>query len=272
MKCDFHLHSNFSDSSRSVEDIIDLAKAKGLEAISIVDHDTTETYAYIKTLDLDQTLKIIPGLEISAYDYKNMRKVHLLAYNYQEPAVNINRLCQETLAKRNANSEEKLRLLEENSYAIDHDQINRSKNSTQTLYKQHIMAGLTGGDFNSKAYQDLYKSIFKNGGLADFDIEYVDVFKAMEAVLADGGLPVLAHPGELDSFSIVGDLVAKGLKGIEVYHSSHSKEDEQRALNLAQDYGLFITGGSDDHGAYGKKVDLGTVDLDQDQLGPLLKS
>lgn len=266
MKADLHIHSDFSDSSRAIDEIIALALENKIEAISIVDHDTTETFEKIKKLEIPDGLKVLPGLEISAFDYKNKRKVHLLCYSYKSQADHINKICRETLDKRNKNSEEKLRLIEEAGYKVDYEKIKRSKNSKNTLYKQHIMAGLTDEDFDSQAYQDLYKSIFKNGGICHFDIAYPDVFEVLEAVLKDGGIPVLAHPGELDSFSIVPDLVERGLRGIEVYHPSHDKEDEERALKLAKDYDIIITGGSDDHGAYGKKVTLGLVDLDEESI------
>ena len=40
MRADLHLHSNASDGSDSPERIVDIAAAKGLDAIAITDHDT----------------------------------------------------------------------------------------------------------------------------------------------------------------------------------------------------------------------------------------
>ena len=54
-------------------------------------------------------------------------------------------------------------------------------------------------------------------------------------------------------------MISCGLKGIEVYHSSHSKEDMQFFLEIANEYNLLISGGSDYHGNSVKPdIELGT--------------
>lgn len=262
MICDLHIHSNFSDSSRSVQEVINLAKENSIDTISIVDHDTVETFEYIKTLKDIDNIVIIPGIEISAFDYKRNRKIHLLAYGY-EKVDSIKKICKKNLDNRNKNSEKQLKIIREKEFLIDED-IAHSVNSRKTLYKQHIMRALTKSDFDSRQYQNLYKALFKNGGIADFSFEYLDIYDALDAVLEDGAIPVLAHPGETKSFEIVESLVDKGLRGIEVFHSSHSENDVKRAKEIAKKYNLIITGGSDDHGIYGKKVDIGGIDLDTD--------
>ncbi|MFT8871591.1 MAG: hypothetical protein ABF868_04780 [Sporolactobacillus sp.] len=70
------------------------------------------------------------------------------------------------------------------------------------------------------------------------------------AIRAAGGVPILAHPGQFDNFSAVGEWVRAGLEGIEVYHPLHDSRHEQRAAELAEKYGLIISGGSDYHGFY----------------------
>ena len=75
---------------------------------------------------------------------------------------------------------------------------------------------------------------------------------------AGGGIPVLAHPGQQQNFSVIPDLVCEGLWGIEKNHPSNSREDRKNIQELAQRYGLFCTGGSDYHGLYeAKGADLG---------------
>lgn len=253
---DLHVHSNFSDSSRTVEEVLKIASDKGIKNLSIVDHDTVETIDYIKTID-NLGINIIPGIEISAYDFKRNRKVHILGYGYNENPINIKNLCKDVLKRRHENSLRQIEEINKLGYKIDLDKVNHSINSDRTIYKQHIMDYITDDDFNSEAYQTLYKKLFKNGGVAHFDIKYVDAYDAVEAINLDGGIPVLAHPGETDSFEIAKDLSKNGLKGIEVYHISHNKEHEDRALELVKKYNLIITGGSDEHGNYGKKSEFG---------------
>lgn len=49
------------------------------------------------------------------------------------------------------------------------------------------------------------------------------------------------------------------LKEIEVYHSSHSKEEMELYLEIAKEYNLLISGGSDYHGKKVKPdIEIGT--------------
>ena len=130
---------------------------------------------------------------------------------------------------------------------------------SETIYKQHIMSALTDYPFSAEEYQQLYNKLFKGNGVAAGDITYVSAVDAVEAIVADGGLAVLAHPGQLDSFDIVPLLVEHGLKGIERNHFDHTKEDIRRVDELAEKYGLIKTGGSDFHGVYGKWIGVGEI-------------
>lgn len=54
-------------------------------------------------------------------------------------------------------------------------------------------------------------------------------------------------------------MISYGLKGIEVFHSSHSKEEMGYYLEIANKYNLLVSGGSDFHGESVKPdIELGT--------------
>ena len=55
------------------------------------------------------------------------------------------------------------------------------------------------------------------------------------------------------------EMINCGLMGIEVYHSSHTKEEIEYYLEIANKYNLLISGGSDYHGITVKPdIELGT--------------
>ncbi|MDR1183475.1 MAG: PHP domain-containing protein, partial [Coriobacteriales bacterium] len=126
-----------------------------------------------------------------------------------------------------------------------------------SLYKQHVMAALTEHPYGSDVYAELYHRLFKQGGICARDIPYVDAREAVEAVRQDGGIAVLAHPGQQGVYDLVPSLVDAGLEGIEKYHPAHNEGDWRRVDQLAQAFDLIRTGGSDYHGAYGVKVSPG---------------
>lgn len=77
MKGDLHLHSTYSDGSATVTELVQQALSKGLTHIAITDHDRVPRCGDIPPVT---TLKVMPGIEISAYDFVQRRKVHILGY------------------------------------------------------------------------------------------------------------------------------------------------------------------------------------------------
>lgn len=270
MRSDLHVHSNFSDGADSVEAVLDYAKQSGIEVLSFVDHDTTDTYQAAYPLAQERQIRLIPGIEISAYDFKRQRKVHVLGYQYNEAALHIKAVCDELLERRQQHSYQQLRIIEAAGYQIDFDQLKPAVNSQQTLYKQQMMAAITDAPYESASYQTLYRTLFKDKGIAAGDIEYIDVFLAVKAIKADGGIAIIAHPGQLNSFEVIEELIPYGLDGLEIYHPDHSAEDIIRAQDLANTYGLWQTGGSDYHGAFWTSRVLGSEELSADLLRHLL--
>ncbi|ENY99922.1 hypothetical protein HMPREF1092_03059 [Clostridium thermobutyricum] len=251
MKIDMHIHSNISDGTDSIEKILDKAKEKGLEGIALTNHDTIKGLDEAVEIGNEKGIKVIKGVEISAYDFRGKKKVHILGYNFNE-GKNIERLCKNIRKDRNENSLWQLENLEKLGYKIDKENILRKCEKSNVLYKQHIVEELIDKGYTDRIYGELYRKLFKNGGKLDRDIKYISALEAVEAIKKDGGIAILAHPGELDSYRIIGKLVSGGLDGIEFNHPSHSCWDKERISVFARQYDLILTGGSDYHGFYGE--------------------
>ncbi|MGL4849540.1 MAG: PHP domain-containing protein [Clostridium sp.] len=248
MKIDMHVHSNISDGKDSIIEILNKAKELEIQKIALTNHDTIEGLDQAINLGEEVGVSVIKGVEISAYDFRRKRKVHILGYKFNE-GKNIEKLCKPILEKRNENSLWQLERLIELGYKVDKEKILKDR---KVLYKQHILEELIRQGYTSEIYGSVYRNVFKNGGPLDRDIEYVDALDAVKAIKEDGGIAVLAHPAELDSFRIIGELVSVGLDGIEINHPSQKNWDKERVRIFRDEYGLILTGGSDYHGAFGK--------------------
>ncbi|MCL1803456.1 MAG: PHP domain-containing protein [Eubacteriaceae bacterium] len=244
MKADLHIHTTVSDGAESIASVIAQAKEKALGAIAITEHDTI---SHFKLCCDDAALKVLCGVEISAVHKETNTRAHILGYNIKTPEP-IEKLCEPILAARNSNSEKQAEILTENGYYIELSKLSRADG--KYLYKQHIMDWLVATGQAESMFGETYMRIFKNGGICDFDILYPDAIAAIAAIKEARGLAVLAHPGQQQNFWLVGDLADAGLDGIELNHHSHSEEDRKMIKSCANEHRLFLTGGSDYHGAY----------------------
>lgn len=259
MKADFHIHTDVSDGYNNMKEIIKRARENGLTHIAITNHDTIEGLEEAINWGRKEGIKVIPGIEISAFNFEKNKKVHVLGFNFDLKGKNIKKLCDPILEKRNANSILQINKLISNAYEISTKNIiHRAKNSG-VIYKQHIMAELMDKGYTNEIYSDLYKKLFKNGGICHSDIVYVDAVDAVKAIKADGGIAILAHPGQLDSYDVIDKLVDAGLDGLELNHEDHNSEDIKRIKSYKDKYHFIFTGGSDFHGKYGSEIKLGEI-------------
>ncbi|KAB2329394.1 PHP domain-containing protein [Cytobacillus depressus] len=259
MKADLHVHSHYSDGSSSVEELMELASKRGITHLSLVDHDTIAGIEAAQQEGKKHGITVVPGIEISAYDFTRNRKVHILGYQFDKDAVHIQELCNPLLKRRHENSLWQIKQLQKNNYNIRLEDVEKKAMMSGVIYKQHIMHCLLDHHFTTPLYKKLYQSLFKGNGICARDIEYEDAVAAIKAIKADNGYAVLAHPGQLDSYELIPELVKNGLDGIERNHFDHSKEDKHRVDQYADDYGLVRTGGSDFHGDYGTPIMIGDL-------------
>ena len=85
MSADLHCHTKMSDGSVTIEELVILAKNKGITTISVTDHDTFAGSTRAKVFAKRHGVTVIPGIEISAFDYDRNQKVHVLCYHCSYP-------------------------------------------------------------------------------------------------------------------------------------------------------------------------------------------
>lgn len=85
---DLHIHSNCSDGKLSPEEIIKLAKEKGLKHYSICDHNTVEAYTKEEVIN---EKSIIPAIEFDCWYHGVL--IHILGYGIDPKNKDLLALC-----------------------------------------------------------------------------------------------------------------------------------------------------------------------------------
>ena len=232
-----------------IEELIALAKRRGLSHIAVTDHDTTAGATRAVIIGRRQQMSVIHGVEFSTLDKQRGRKVHLLCYLCDAP----DRL--EGMCRRIGESRRKAALAMVRKvmryYPITPELIVKCATGSTNIYKQHIMHALMDAGYADAIYGELYDKLFAPGhGLALVEAEYPDTRDILTLIHDAGGIAVLAHPPVYDSEDALEELTALGLDGVEVWHPRHTDEQARRYAEYARDHGLLMTGGSDFHGMY----------------------
>ena len=98
---------------------------------------------------------------------------------------------------------------------------------------------------------------------------HITPHEAIEVIVKSGGIPVLAHPGRLKDYAVIGDLVEHGLRGLEVFYPTHEPMQTQYFRDQAKRYGLVMTAGSDFHDIRYHKRGVG-AEVDAQDIRPFL--
>ncbi|SPF48823.1 PHP domain-containing protein [Candidatus Desulfosporosinus infrequens] len=229
--------------------------------MAVVDHDTVDGLVEAENIGSEYDVKIISGIEISAYDYQRGRKAHVLGYLMDKPQ-QIGEVCRPMLIERQKTSKWIVETLAEAGYPITWEFVNKISSGSTNVYKQHIMHALMELGYTSALKADLYKKLFakpvhgKPGGIVYREIEYLDVFQAVKGIKQAGGVAVLAHPMGYNNMELIPELLDSGLDGLEAWHPSHDDTAVKQIMSEAEKYGLIVTGGSDFHGMYEGKPNL----------------
>ena len=269
---DLHVHSTFSDGSMGVAELVREAWETGLAGIAVTDHDSLAQLSEVRAVGRDFGYPVLAGVEVSAWNPGTGRKVHVLGYGLEatpDASGPLELIVGETLAARTANTLWQAWTIARTGVGegLDLARVARVAGRSTGVYKQHVMEALCGLPYLDRAYQHLYRSLFKGDGVAARDIAYPAATDVVRAIREQGGVAVLAHPGQMDSWSAVAELVGEGLQGIEAFHPDHDERDEDRALGIAAEFGLLVTGGSDFHGRYGAPGRVGERFVTPEEAG-----
>ena len=264
---DLHTHTDRSDGSVSPGQLVLDAKAMGLEALGITDHDTLDGYDFAAPLALEAGLELVCGIELSTRpdpppDGSRAPSVHLLGYFLQEPASAGFRQWikghQDSRRERNRKLIAKL-----NSLGVD-----ITLEEVQVLGKHltgrpHFAKILLKKGY-VKTNQEAFDKYLADNASASVEREEPELVEGVRKIREGGGMPSLAHPVRLPQRdreslrTLLRELIDNGLQGLEVYHSEHSPEDTALYKELAAEFNLIETGGTDFHGENKPAIHLGT--------------
>jgi len=254
---DLHLHTQFSDGTFTPEELVLQAQKNGLSCIALTDHDTVEGCARAATACSAVQMEFIPGSELTAEH--DDTEVHILGYFLDiENRVLLERIAQFQSVRQSrihemvaALNKLGVPLKVESVFALANCKSPGRPHVARALVKEKLIGSL----------DEAFERYLKKGRPAWVPKTKMSALESVELIHQAGGLAVMAHPGLNRTDEIIPALVDAGLDGIECFHTKHSTVMSERYLEIAEEYDLLVTGGSDCHGYSKNKPLIGTVKL-----------
>ena len=254
---DLHVHTNKSDGSLSASDVVRLANINRLRAVAITDHNTLDAVEDCMFASKDTGLEIIAGVEIST---EFQPELHILAYFFDNRFLGLQSWLYDVRERR----QEKvlyqvIERLNELGYKIDAEFVRANAKDGHFGINAVARALVKKRHFADE--REAFNKLLGYGHMAYVPFR-PSIQEVIEKVREFGGVPVLAHPfiyglamDELKELLL--DMKHKGLVGIEVYHSEASEPMRKTLEQIADQFGLIKTGGSDYHGSIKPGIELG---------------
>ena len=251
-RCDLHLHTTCSDGTLSPRELIGLAKENGLTCVAVTDHDTLAGIPEAQDEGDQIGVEVISGVEVSVKFEPGT--LHILGYFVDPTSQKLTEGLLETQTARKLRNPKIIERLKSLGIDISLEEVEQEAGGGQVGRPHFARVMLRKGYV--KTAKEAFDRYLAKGAQAYVDKRTISSEQAVEMIEDSGGIAVIAHPKQmkLDSepkrlAAEIKRLCSEGMKGIEVYSSCQSKTEAARYRELAKQFGLVITGGSDFHGS-----------------------
>ncbi|MGN1373394.1 MAG: PHP domain-containing protein [Candidatus Coproplasma sp.] len=250
IRADLHTHTYYSDGGQSPEDIITAAKGRGVNLISITDHDNATGCKEGAHLAKEAGISFVDGVEVSAYE--GDIKVHMLCYGMDYSSPEYIAFAEKLVSGAEERTFDILKKLSAAGVNIEYGEVLRERRSKKSPI--HVMlvarAGARKGYASSPV--DFFTKYLNYGRVGYSCICRPTPAETAEVCARCSGFCSLAHPGRISADEEwVNNLVLRlkgcGMGGIEAVYSGHTDRQTQYYKGLAESLSLLVTGGSDTH-------------------------
>lgn len=258
---DLHTHSIASDGSDTPSGLITLALEKELSGIALTDHDTLSGLPEFLSGAQGKNIVAIPGLEISSSLYN--KEIHILGLFIDPSSRKLEDFLVKTRLNRNVRNSQILEKLNIIGYQITLEELEEFARG-ESVGRPHLARLLVKKGY-FETIQDAFDHCLKRGARAYSPRVLAPPEESIRVIHEAGGLAFWAHPvyrstGGERSFvrRYLRHLVPLGLDGIEAFYSLFSVSQHTMIMEMAKEFNILVSGGSDYHGMNQPSIQLGS--------------
>ncbi|MET0381961.1 MAG: 3',5'-nucleoside bisphosphate phosphatase [Burkholderiaceae bacterium] len=261
LNADLHSHSTASDGTLSASALAARAKANGVELWALTDHDELSGLAAARAAAAELGLDFIDGIEISVTFAG--ATVHIVGLGI-DPS---NGDLAEGIAEVRAGRESRAKQMGDGLAAIG---IRGAYEGAIALAPNPVLVSRTHfGRFliNSGVAPDMhtvFRRYLTEGKPGYVEHRWARLGDAVRWIRAAGGVAVIAHPGRYkftptEEYALFSEFQAHGGEAIEIVTGSHHAGDVAKYTEMALEFGMLASRGSDFHDPGESRLDLGLL-------------
>ncbi|PIT78771.1 3',5'-nucleoside bisphosphate phosphatase [Limnohabitans sp. B9-3] len=271
LNADLHCHSVMSDGTLTPEQLAARAKANGVELWSLTDHDEISGQARAIAAAQAQGMKYLTGTEISV-TFAN-KTVHIVGLGFDHTNAALIQGLHNTRGGRSERAQEMAEGLAKVGIHGAFEGALKFVGNPELISRTHFARFLV----ESGACQDTHE-VFRNylteGKPGFVPHRWATLKNAVQWITEAQGIAVIAHPGRYDftaneEYALFTEFKAHGGQGVEVVTGSHTVPEYVEYADMAREFNLLASRGSDFHSPDESRIDLGTLPWLPGQLTPV---
>ncbi|MDE2397664.1 MAG: PHP domain-containing protein [Burkholderiales bacterium] len=261
LNADLHSHSRVSDGTSSPAALAERAHANGVELWSLTDHDEIAGQREAREAALDLHLDYLSGTEISVSFAGET--VHILGFGFDPDDA---ALGAGLAAVRSGRVERARRMgasLAAAGIAGAFEGALRHAGNPAMISRTHFARFLIESGRCSDNHE-VFRHFLKPGKPGYAEHRWAGLGEAVRWIRGAGGIAVIAHPARYQfaptlEYALFSEFVGHGGAGVEVVTGAHSAAEQGRYAEVALEFGLLASRGSDFHDAAESRIDLGSL-------------
>jgi len=261
LNADLHCHSVISDGTLTPEALAQRAKANGVELWALTDHDEIRGQQRAAAAARTLGMGYLTGVEISVSFLA--QTIHIIGLGFDAGNQALQAGLEQTRSGRGERAQAMAALLAKEGIAGAFEGALKYAGNPDLISRTHFARYLVGQGI-CRDTSEVFRKYLAVGKPGFVEHRWASLKNAVQWITNAGGLAVVAHPARYklssnEEFALFTEFKGYGGRGVEVITGSHSPAEYPRYAELAREFGLAASRGSDFHSPDERHVEIGTL-------------
>ena len=271
LNADLHCHSVVSDGTLTPEALAQRAHAHGVELWSLTDHDEIGGQARAAAAAKSHGMRYLTGVEISV-TFLN-KTVHIVGLGFDADDAALRQGLLQTRGGRGQRAKEMAQDLARVGIHGAYEGALKFAGNPELISRTHFARHLVEAGV-CKETNEVFRKYLTEGKPGFVEHRWAQLKDAVQWITGAGGMAVVAHPARYgftanEEFALFTEFKGHGGQGVEVVTGSHTTAEYVVYADVAKEYGLAGSRGSDFHSPLESHTELGTLPYLPGNLTPV---